>query len=65
MSIPNKQRVLIVDDDELTLLYAEQALTEAGFDVVTATSGTQAIEIATTNDIDLALLDHRMPGIKS
>jgi response regulator NasT len=40
-----------------------QGLREAGFQVATAASGEQAIELAKEATFDLALLDIRMPGL--
>ncbi|GEM_PF-6496952 len=58
-----KKRILVTDDDEATLDFMEKALADAGYDVFTATSGEQAVQIAATTDIDLALLDHRLTGL--
>lgn len=51
--------VLIVDDEQnLTTLYA--AWLEPDYDVVTATSGSEAVT-ELDSDVDVALLDRRMP----
>lgn len=53
--------VLVVDDDvALVELYAEW-LSDA-YEVVTATDGETALALATEHDVDVALLDRRMPG---
>lgn len=57
-----KNRILIVDDDPVIVEYVEKTLGDAGFEILTATCGEDAIRIAATNDIDLAILDFRMPG---
>lgn len=59
----SKKRILVADDDTVVVRVLERLLQEGGFDVLTASSGEQAVEIATTNDIDLAILDYRMQGI--
>lgn len=58
-----KTRILVTDDDPSVLIYTNKTLGSAGFDVFTCSSGEQAIEIAATNEIDLALLDFRMSGL--
>lgn len=57
-----KNRVLVVDDDPVIVEYTEKTLADAGFCVFTATCGADAVRIAATSDIDLAILDFRMPG---
>lgn len=58
-----KIKLLIVDDDPVTLKLLECALTGNGFDVLTATSGEQAIDVATAVPIDIGILDYRMAGL--
>ena len=41
-------KILIVDDDEIALLVLEEALRKAGYDVVTARNGREALGIALT-----------------
>ena len=55
--------VLIVDDDELMLLAAREALMGAGFRVEEADSGPQAISLFERLRPDLVLLDVDMPGM--
>jgi CheY-like chemotaxis protein len=56
--------ILAVDDDKLTLLIIRNALEEAGFDVVTAHDGAEALSILTAQPdrIDVAVVDRMMPG---
>ncbi|MFD1252202.1 Response regulator PleD [Devosia equisanguinis] len=56
-------RVLIVDDIPTNIRLLEVRLTAEYFEVVTATSGQQALEICQTQDIDIVLLDVMMPGM--
>lgn len=58
-----KRHILIADDDPIILELLEKALIDAEYQVFAACSGEQAIEISTTNSIDLVLLDYRMPGL--
>lgn len=54
-------RVLIVDDIPTNVKLLEARLLAEYFDVVTAASGAQAIEICRSQDIDIVLLDVMMP----
>jgi response regulator NasT len=60
---PGKGRVLVVDDDRLVLATVTQGLTDAGFDVIDADNGDDAILLARQHRPELALLDIRMPGM--
>ena len=56
-----KERILIVDDEEdLTLGYSK-CLLKVGYEVKTASSGEEAIEILKKEIFDLMLLDIRLP----
>ena len=57
-----KQKILIVDDSELVLAMARDALEEAGFEVLTATNGIEANSyIFSKNKPDLIILDVMLP----
>ena len=59
----NKKRVLIVEDDMIISLVIENMINESGHEVVgKATSGDEAIRIATTESPDLVLMDIRLKG---
>jgi len=55
------ERILAVDDDRTNLLLLERVLEREGFDVSTAISGRQALEVVHEVTPDLILLDIRMP----
>ncbi len=58
------KRVLCVDDDAAILMFRQHLLEEAGYSVVTAASGAEALEIVSGGaEIDLVLLDYLMPGM--
>ncbi|MBN2645775.1 MAG: sigma-54-dependent Fis family transcriptional regulator [Desulfuromonadaceae bacterium] len=59
----NKYRVLIVDDEQLIRWSLEQSLKKQGYQVQTACSGEDALEIVRNESPDLVLLDIQMPGI--
>jgi two-component system, OmpR family, alkaline phosphatase synthesis response regulator PhoP len=57
-----KQRILIVDDSELVLVMARDALEEAGYEVCTATNGIEANSyIFSVDKPDLIILDVMLP----
>ncbi|HEY0830838.1 MAG TPA: response regulator, partial [Candidatus Dormibacteraeota bacterium] len=56
-------RVLVVDDEEANRQWLTQALEPAGFTVVPATGGREAIDLAKSQKPDLVLLDLMMPGV--
>jgi diguanylate cyclase (GGDEF)-like protein len=59
-----KVRVLAVDDDRSYLAYLDFLLTRAGFEVVRASNGIQAIErLRHDPSIDLLVVDLAMPGM--
>jgi DNA-binding NtrC family response regulator len=58
-----KQRVLIVEDDEVFLRPLRRALELAQFEVLTAGSGEEALDLLKREDVDLVLTDQRLPGM--
>ena len=58
-----KRRILVVDDEPMALVLAKRILLEAGFEVVTAQSGFECLDIfrKRPHDFDLILLDLSMP----
>ena len=59
-----KQRILAIDDNAYTLRLVELTLRDAGFRVITAVSGEEALaQIETEGLPDLAIADLHMPGI--
>ena len=57
-----KGKILVVDDDRLVLATLTHGLAQAGYDVVDADNGDDAILLARQHRPDLALLDIRMEG---
>jgi CheY-like chemotaxis protein len=55
--------ILVVDDDRHQRLLYEQELQYAGYDVVLASSGPQAVEAVSAQKIDAVILDIAMPGM--
>ncbi len=59
----SRPTVLIVEDEELMRGILRQLLEGAGFDVFTADSGENAIDVFSTSNIDVTLTDIKMSGI--
>lgn len=57
-----KGRILVVDDDRLVLATVAHGLSQAGFEVIDADNGDDAILLAREHRPELALLDIRMEG---
>jgi CheY-like chemotaxis protein len=57
-----RPRILVVEDEFLIRLLISDALRDAGFDVIEAFNGDEAIDILSTAPVDLVLSDVRMPG---
>jgi two-component system, response regulator PdtaR len=58
----SKGRILVVDDDRLVLATVAHGLAQAGYDVIDADNGDDAILLAREHRPQLALLDIRMEG---
>ena len=58
-----KARVLVVDDEESIRDVLKQALADDGQQVSVASSGQQALDALSQSDIEVMLLDIRMPGL--
>ena len=58
----SKGRILVVDDDRLVLATVTHGLAQAGFEVIDADNGDDAILLAREHRPQLALLDIRMEG---
>jgi twitching motility two-component system response regulator PilH len=57
----SKPSILIADDSPLVLRMIQKMLEEAGFGVVTARDGLEAIEKAVAEDVRLVIMDVMMP----
>lgn len=57
------KRILIVDDEPRYLRLLEANLRTEGYEVVTAQDGMQALDIFSSNPIDLVLMDVMMPRL--
>jgi len=59
----NRITVLVVDDDERTLLMLSRMLSLEGYDIMTAINGVEALDKFDEQPPDLVLLDVQMPGM--
>lgn len=62
MGVNQKGKILVVDDDRLVLATLTHGLAQAGYEVIDADNGDDAILLAREHKPELALLDIRMEG---
>ncbi len=55
-------RILVVDDSPINILVAREFLERWDVEVLTASDGHQALELAESEKVDLILMDLQMPG---
>jgi len=61
--VTSKGKILVVDDDRLVLATLTHGLVQAGYEVIDADNGDDAILLAREHRPELALLDIRMEGM--
>jgi CheY-like chemotaxis protein len=61
--VNEKELILCVDDEENQLAVRKLVLEQAGYAVLAASSGQQALALLAGHPIDLVLSDHLMPGL--
>jgi len=61
--VTEKPVILVVDDQEQNVELLEAFLLPAGYEILKACSGEEALEQLSSNSVDLLLLDVRMPGM--
>ena len=57
------RRILVVEDNPLNLKLVRVVLQPAGYDVIEALSGEEALHVAQEDPPDLVLMDLQLPGI--
>jgi len=62
-SIEKTTRILVVDDNTTNIRLIEEFLKTTGFEVETARSGEEAVDLVGRTDFDLVLMDIKMPGM--
>jgi len=60
---PERPKVLLVDDDEVTLMLTAEALRERGFEITEANSGERTLAMLADWTPDIIVLDAIMPGL--
>src|SRR5262245_32472013 len=63
MVTDGRSRILVVDDQPAALYATSRVLRAAGFNVVEASSGTEAVRLAASESVDLVVLDINLPDI--
>ena len=63
MELPDKKKILLVDDEQEVLAFLGSFLERRGYEVILASCGAQAIELAKETRPDLIILDMVMPDI--
>src|ERR1700674_5596259 len=58
-----RQRILVVDEQQLSLTLLKQLLEVHGYEILETPEGLQAIDIARDEQPDLILMDIRLPDI--
>ncbi len=62
MARPEEKTILVVDDEPDVLIFLQSALEDAGFNVLTASDGNEAIDVLKSVRIDFISLDLVMPN---
>ena len=57
------KKIIVTDDEPMNLKMTEFLLKKSGFEVMTASSGAECLNIIKDNKADLILLDLLMPGM--
>jgi DNA-binding response OmpR family regulator len=60
---PVAERILVVDDEQSIRTIVEYALRDAGFTVLTAARGDDALRTVEREQVDLVVLDLMLPGV--
>lgn len=63
MNKESEIKVLLIDDEETLLEYLAKRLLREGFTVKATFSGEEALEVASSENFDVAVVDLKMPGI--
>lgn len=57
------EKILIVDDEEIVRISLAAYLEDEGYEVISAISGEEALDILNTNRFDIGIIDMRLPGM--
>ena len=56
-------QILLVDDNEDFLDNVKDVFEDEGYEVLTATSGEEAVQLVKTESVDVVVMDIKMPGM--
>ena len=59
----SEMKIMLVDDEERFLTTTQKLLTRKGVDVITATSGSEALNKLIMENVHVVILDVKMPGM--
>ena len=59
-----RRKVLVIDDSQMLLGFAKEVLSNANYDVLTAPSAREGVQVAAQDPPDLILLDYVLPDMK-
>lgn len=57
------KKLLLVDDDKIALTSLSIIFSQEGYSVLTAQSGSDALDILKKGKVDIVIMDHRMPDM--
>jgi DNA-binding response OmpR family regulator len=63
MVTERRKKVLIVDDEPSMVSVLQRHVSNAGYEIATATNGQEALDKIQQDELDLVLLDLMMPGM--
>ena len=59
----DRARILLVEDDNALRRYVEVTLQRAGYEVLSAADGLEAMKLALTSSVDIVITDAMMPNL--
>ena len=61
IQVKQKKTILLIDDDKFLIKLMSKIMLNAGYDVITASQGKQAIKLLSQKRVDIIVLDLMMP----
>ncbi|MDD5634173.1 MAG: response regulator, partial [Candidatus Omnitrophica bacterium] len=59
--MPDKAKILVIDDEKLVLLGLQRIVEDAGYEVKTSIRGKEAVEMVRSEKFDIIFTDMKMP----
>lgn len=59
----DKYKILIIDDEEMIRVNLQAYLEDEGYTIFTADSGEAAVDFLEKNEVDIAIVDMRLPNM--